>query len=203
MSSYYLGKPVTKGHLSCRDTLAWIQRCPSSQVLLYFHPILTCVFHASIMQFFHTYTSTHFLINWQPGVGILLLHVNLCLLVYIYPWMREMPVTIGICGAIWWMRNASSYFGNSTLYRIWEWPPDTSCAVLLSDTRKMSVVLFLHYIPGVELYLFLEMSLPEFGSQMSGFIFVFMLNWSIPGQVKTGSAEFFFLLAPMWRKIHV
>ena len=45
VSSYYLGKPVTKrGHLSCRDTLAWIQRCPSSQVLLYFHPFLTCVF---------------------------------------------------------------------------------------------------------------------------------------------------------------
>ena len=58
---------------------------PSSQVLLYFHPILTCVFHASIMQVFFSYcslhTSTHFLIDWQPGVGILLLHINLCLLV--------------------------------------------------------------------------------------------------------------------------
>ena len=27
------------------------------------------------------YTSTHFLIDWQPGVGILLIHINLCLLV--------------------------------------------------------------------------------------------------------------------------
>ena len=58
---------------------------PSSQVLLFFHPILTYVFHASIMQVFFSYcslhTSTHFLIDWQPGVGILLLHINLCLLV--------------------------------------------------------------------------------------------------------------------------
>ena len=61
---------------------------PSTQVLLYFHPIRTCVFHASIIllcRFFFSYcslhTSTHFLIDWQPGVGILLLHINLCLLV--------------------------------------------------------------------------------------------------------------------------
>ena len=68
LPSYYLGKPVTKGHLSCRDSLAWIQRCPSSQVLLYFHPILTCVFHASIMQFFHTvhfHTFSHWLTTWR------------------------------------------------------------------------------------------------------------------------------------------
>ena len=46
--------------LSCRDTLAWIQR----------------------------YTSTHFLIDWQPGVGILLLHINLCLPNYRVTWLQ-------------------------------------------------------------------------------------------------------------------
>ena len=62
------GENLWRRDLSCRDTLAWIQRCPSSQVLLYFHPIFTCVFHASIMQFFHTvhfHTSSHWLTTWR------------------------------------------------------------------------------------------------------------------------------------------
>ena len=68
VSSYYLDKPVTKGHLSCRDTLVWIQRCSSSQVLLYFHPILTCVFMQVLCSCLHTvhfHTFSHWLTTWR------------------------------------------------------------------------------------------------------------------------------------------
>ena len=70
--------------LSCRDTLAWIQRCPLVTSFTVFssnaYMCFPCKYYAG---FFHTvvYTSTHFLIDWQPGVGILLIHINLCLLV--------------------------------------------------------------------------------------------------------------------------
>ena len=46
---------------TCHVGILWpgYRGVPSSQVLLYFHPILTCVFHASIMQFFfHTVVCT-------------------------------------------------------------------------------------------------------------------------------------------------
>ena len=49
-----------------------------------FYSIFIQFLHVFFMQvscsFFILYTSTHFLIDWQPGVGILLLHINLCLL---------------------------------------------------------------------------------------------------------------------------
>ena len=60
VSSYYLGKPVTKGHLSCNDTLAWIQRCP-------------------LVTGFTVFSSN----SYMCFVGILLLHINICLLVKI------------------------------------------------------------------------------------------------------------------------
>ena len=69
---------------TCHVGILWhgYRGVPSSQVLLYFHPILTCVFHASIKQFFSIlYSSTLFLIGGQPDIRILLLHINLCLLV--------------------------------------------------------------------------------------------------------------------------
>ena len=58
---------------------------PSYQVFTVFssnsYMCFSCKYYAG---FFVLYTSTHFLIDWQPGVGILLLHINLCLLVITY-----------------------------------------------------------------------------------------------------------------------
>ena len=58
---------------------------PSSQVLLFFssnsYICFPCKYYAGFFSYCSLHTSTHFLIDWQPGVGILLLHINLCLFV--------------------------------------------------------------------------------------------------------------------------
>ena len=71
--------------LSCRETLAWIQRCSLVTSFTVFssnsYMCFPCKYYAGFFSCCSQHTSTHFLIDWQPGVGILLLHINLCLLV--------------------------------------------------------------------------------------------------------------------------
>ena len=71
--------------LSCRDTLAWIQKCSLVTSFTVFssnsYMCFPCKYCAGFFSYCSLHTSTHFLIDWQPGVGILLLHINLCLLV--------------------------------------------------------------------------------------------------------------------------
>ena len=74
-----------------------------------FYSIFIQFLHVFFIQvscsFFILYTSTHFLIDWQPSVGILLLHINLCLLVHIMDhvetcgeWFNEHIMTLSTRG---------------------------------------------------------------------------------------------------------
>ena len=69
--------------LSCRNTgLAWIQRCPLITGFTAFSSnSYMCFSYKYYAGFFHTVQFHNFLIDWQRDVGILLLHINICLLV--------------------------------------------------------------------------------------------------------------------------
>ena len=50
-------------------------------IFIQFLHVFPCKYYAGFFSYCSLHTSTHFLVDWQPGVGILLIHINLCLLV--------------------------------------------------------------------------------------------------------------------------